>query len=76
MPWGIDELAEELKIKIRDVREHLGHIARSHRIHMEPAVCKHCGFELMPKNMFRPPGRCPKCKSERIASQRLSIPES
>ncbi|MEM1618476.1 MAG: transcriptional regulator [Desulfurococcaceae archaeon] len=67
-----------------DVYEHLAHVAKTIRakshgrkvLVMEPPVCKKCGFVFKDIKKPKKPSRCPKCKSEWIASPRFMIAEN
>lgn len=77
-PQTIRELSQTLGASERDLLEHLPHLARSlshgsERLTVEPARCLGCGFEFEERMRFKKPGRCPSCKSTRIALPRFAI---
>lgn len=37
------------------------------RLKQVPARCLACGFEFRKRERYKPPSRCPECRSERIA---------
>lgn len=79
-PWGFDELRRELALTVRLLESDLRHVERSlrregRRLQVDPARCGACGFTFQgrePKH-FHPPGRCPRCKSERILGPHFSL---
>jgi predicted Zn-ribbon and HTH transcriptional regulator len=77
-PQTIRELSQALAASERDLLSHLEHLARSlsqgnERLSIEPARCLGCGFEFEERTRFKKPGRCPACKSTRIALPRFAI---
>ena len=72
------ELSQELSASERDLVNHLEHLARSRtrsetRLLIEPARCLGCGFEFEDRTRVKKPGRCPACKSTRIALPRFKV---
>jgi len=77
-PQTIRELSQTLRASERDLLAHLEHLARSlshgsERLTVEPARCLSCGFDFEDRTRFTKPGRCPACKSTRIALPRFAI---
>jgi len=67
------ELSQAIGIKEKEIFEHLPHIARSvkalkKKLAIRPARCLTCGYVFKDRRRFTPPGRCPRCKKERIES--------
>jgi predicted Zn-ribbon and HTH transcriptional regulator len=65
------ELSQTLGIREKEVYDHLYHIARSvtaqnRRLKVLPSGCFACGYVFDNRKRFTKPGRCPRCKSERI----------
>lgn len=67
-------LREVLGLSLRQLEEELRHVARSargqgERLVAEPARCLACGFRFRDRETrhLHAPGRCPRCRSERIA---------
>jgi predicted Zn-ribbon and HTH transcriptional regulator len=68
-------------ISVRDVYEHLIHVAKSVRsrsqgrevLLMEPPVCKKCGYVFKDLDKPKKPSKCPRCKSEWISPPRFII---
>ena len=65
------ELAAAVRIREKEVSEHLAHIARSlsaagRKLVMRPSTCRKCGYEFSNRSRFTKPGRCPHCKSTYI----------
>lgn len=77
---GFEELRRELETPARLLEDDLRHVERSlrrgpARLLCEPPHCLACGFVFRDRapHRFQPPGRCPRCKSERVAEPRLRI---
>lgn len=73
-PLGFDELRQLLGLSVRRLEEELRHVERSARGHGErlvvaPARCVACDFAFRHREArhLHAPGRCPRCRSERIA---------
>lgn len=69
-PRTASSLARELGLEKRGMDEDLRHMIRSaraagHRVIVEPARCKSCGF-LFDTDKFTKPGRSPACRGSRI----------
>ncbi len=71
----IRDISGALGVSEKDVVPHLEHLARSlrgrssaGRLVVEPAVCLKCDFSFDERTRTKAPGRCPKCKSERISA--------
>ena len=77
-PFTIRELSITLGASERDLLPHLEHLERSlrntpERLTLEPARCLACGFTYKDRTRHSKPGRCPTCKSTRIARPRFQI---
>ena len=75
---GIRDLSQVLKIKEKEVLEHLPHIERSvkflnKKIIFTPSSCLSCGFVFEERKRFSRPGRCPCCRDTRIESPMFQI---
>jgi predicted Zn-ribbon and HTH transcriptional regulator len=76
-----EELRREIGLPVRRLEEELQHVERSvrrnrrapRRLAVDPARCLDCGFVFRDRARFSTPSRCPRCKSERIASPHLTI---
>jgi predicted Zn-ribbon and HTH transcriptional regulator len=78
-----EELRSKIGLPARRLEDELQHVERSVRrsrseprkLAVDPARCIECGFVFRDRapSRFKGPGRCPRCKSERIAEPRLSI---
>ena len=60
-------IAHELGLKRADVEDDLRHLIRSaraagHRVVIEPARCRACGFTFGDDKLSKP-GKCPQCRS-------------
>lgn len=73
------DLAAVLSIPEREVENHLTHVMRSLgrnsqlRFMMEHAFCHRCGFLFRERTRLTRPSRCPRCRSEDIASPRFGV---
>jgi predicted Zn-ribbon and HTH transcriptional regulator len=71
------EISQAVRIREKDVIEHLEHIARSiskkGHFNIEPSVCRKCGFRFKDRKRFTSPSRCPLCKNEAITEQKFWI---
>jgi predicted Zn-ribbon and HTH transcriptional regulator len=73
------DLAHLHAIPERQIEEHLEHIAltvardNTRRFMLEAAACEDCGYRFRARSRVTRPGRCPKCRSERISSPRFGI---
>jgi len=63
------QLAEALLLRPAEVEEHLGHIGRSMggRLRLTPARCLACGYRFDDRQRLDAPGRCPRCRGQKIA---------
>lgn len=82
-----EELRRELALPVGRLEEELRHVERSlrggrrgrqesqGRLLAEDPHCLECGFVFRDRApaRFSTPGRCPRCRSERIAQPRLRI---
>lgn len=75
--WTLDELVARYLVPKRVIVDDLEHIARSlapaKRITIVAPVCERCGFRFKDRARFSDPSRCPQCKNEHLAPQRLHI---
>ena len=64
-----NQIADALLLTPADVEHHLEHLARSlkGKLKTQPARCSDCGFIFKNRKRLDAPGRCPSCKSQRIA---------
>ena len=65
------DLSQALRIPEKDVYHHLSHIARSvmpkkQNLLIVPSQCLSCEYVFKNRRRYTKPGRCPKCRSERI----------
>ena len=69
------EISERVGIREKEVLEHLEHIktALHGGLVVIPALCMGCGFSFRKRERLKGPGRCPVCRSERIAEPRFSV---
>ncbi len=76
-PRTPSSLARELGLKRGEIDDHIAHLIRSaraagHRITIEPAKCRACGFRFDERKLSKP-GRCPECKSTWVYEPLISI---
>jgi len=72
-PLTVRDISQAVGIMEKDVYHHLASIEKTirHRkksIHVEPYYCLNCGFQFKNRKTFKKPGKCPGCKTGRIAS--------
>ena len=70
-PMDRRALSQALGIKEKEVAMHLDHVAKSVRAQnmrwiVEPALCLSCDYQFKDRRRLSRPGKCPKCKNERI----------
>lgn len=71
-------LSREVRIREKEVYEHLSHINRSlaakgKTLSIRPSECLQCGYVFKDRKRFTRPGRCPRCKSSRLQNPVFSI---
>jgi predicted Zn-ribbon and HTH transcriptional regulator len=76
-PRSVSSLARELGLDRRDVEDDLRHAIRSarasgHRVVIEPARCKQCGF-VFSEDKLSKPGKCPECRGTRLFEAQIRI---
>ena len=65
------EISRAVKIKEKEVYEHLPHIARSlaatgSKLTIRPSECLKCGYIFKDRRRFTRPGRCPRCRDSHL----------
>jgi transcriptional regulator len=76
-PRTASSLARDLQLRRGEVEAELRHMIRSaraagHRILIEPARCKACGFTFGEEKLTKP-GKCPACRSTWLFEPLLKI---
>jgi hypothetical protein len=76
--FSAKDLSQALKIREKDVYDHLNHIKRSvdssgKRLRVMPARCLGCGYTFESRKKFTSPGKCPRCKNEHIEDPKYRI---
>ena len=71
----LHELSAELGVAEKELPSTLAKLERTLKrehggLAREPARCIACGFAFTDRTRFLRPGRCPRCRSERIAPAR------
>ncbi|MFP4039127.1 MAG: transcriptional regulator [Desulfosudaceae bacterium] len=71
------EISGAIGISEKEVASHLSHIHRSlssrgQKLVVRPSRCLECDYIFKQHQRFKKPGRCPLCKSERLAPPRFS----
>lgn len=76
-PRTASSLARELGLERGEIEEDLRHMIRTaraagHRVVVEPARCRACGYTFGEEKLSKP-GRCPACRSTWLFEPRLHI---
>ncbi|MEW6673402.1 MAG: transcriptional regulator [Thermodesulfobacteriota bacterium] len=76
--WGARDLSRALGISEKEVYDHLPHIQRTvtsggRRFQVAPAACLSCGYIFNKRSRLTRPGRCVRCKGERISEPLFQI---
>lgn len=71
-------LSEELRIKEKEVYEHLIHVERSvqaagGQFILTPSECLLCGYVFEDRRRLTRPGRCPKCRRSKLQNPSFRI---
>ena len=71
-PLTIRDISQSVGVMEKDVFHHLEFIEKTigtqnKKIQMKPYSCMDCGFEFKNRKRFKKPGKCPICRSGRIA---------
>ena len=76
-PRSVSSLGRELGLGRGDMETELRHLIRSaraagHRIVVEPARCRSCGFRFGEDRLAKP-GRCPECRGSRLFEAQVRV---
>ena len=76
--FSAHDISQILRLREKDVFDHLFHIHRSifsheKRLIVTPAACLECGYVFESRNRFTKPGKCPKCRGEHIQDPKYRI---
>ncbi|MGE5244603.1 MAG: transcriptional regulator [Betaproteobacteria bacterium] len=79
-PRSVSSIARELGLTRGDVAADLQHLIRSaraagHRVIVEPARCRKCGFAFDQATVTKP-GKCPACRGTWIFEPQVRIERS
>jgi predicted Zn-ribbon and HTH transcriptional regulator len=74
---SVSSLARDLALERQDLAEELAHAIRSaraagHRVVVEPARCRTCGFVFGEEKLTKP-GKCPSCRGTRLFEPRIRL---
>ena len=74
-PLTQKEICGTLLLEPGEALNHLGHLQLSlkNKLRVEPAHCQACGYSFNKRSRLDPPGRCPKCKQQRISGPWFSV---
>jgi predicted Zn-ribbon and HTH transcriptional regulator len=66
-PVSARDISQSLRIREKEVYDHLGHVGRSlagqgRKLTVLPFACLKCGYIFKERKRFTRPGRCPRCK--------------
>ena len=72
------DLSRILRIQEKEVYSHLQHIEHSvgsqnRKLLIIPSRCLVCGYVFDERKRFTRPGRCPRCRGERIEGPRYEV---
>jgi hypothetical protein len=67
------DLSGAVRLSEKAVYEHLEHLRRSDpdAFEIDPAACLACEFTFASRRRINKPGRCPRCRAERIEPPRF-----
>jgi predicted Zn-ribbon and HTH transcriptional regulator len=76
-PRSVSSIARQLGLNRGDVEEDLRHVIRSaraagHRVIVEPARCRACGFTF-DENRLSKPGKCPQCRGTWLYEPQIRV---
>jgi predicted Zn-ribbon and HTH transcriptional regulator len=76
-PRSVSSIARELGLHRGDVEDDLRHLLRSaraagHRVIVEPARCRTCGFTFGSETLSKP-GKCPACRNSRLFEPQIRL---
>jgi len=65
---AIRQISQSVHISEKEALGHLEHIRKTYKDEfvMLPSECTKCGFTFEDRNRLKKPGKCPKCRGERI----------
>lgn len=72
------EISQLIGISEKNVYTHIPHIektiaSKGKKLVKKPSSCLACGYTFKDRNRAARPGKCPRCKSERIRKPRFAI---
>jgi predicted Zn-ribbon and HTH transcriptional regulator len=77
-PLTARELSAEVRVREREVHEHLEHIRRSlektgKQLEVTPPECRKCGFVFTDRKRLTRPGKCPSCRSTSVEAPAFKV---
>jgi hypothetical protein len=78
-PLSAKEISRALRVREREVYEHLGHVrlslaaAKGERLEVEPSRCLGCGYVFRKRHRLTAPSRCPICRGSHISEPRYQV---
>lgn len=74
----VREISQLLGISEKNVNAHFPHIEKTvssmgKKLVVIPSSCMACGYRFKDRSRHARPGKCPKCKSERIRKPRFTV---
>jgi transcriptional regulator len=80
-PMKGTDISAELRMREKDVYEHLEHIRKTmnkgdYRLVVTPARCDRCGFVFRKRGRLKRPGKCPICRNESVREPVFSVEKS
>ena len=76
-PRSVSSIARELKLNRAEIEEDFRHLIRSarasgHRIVVQPARCRRCGYVFSEEKLTKP-GKCPACRGTWLYEPQISV---
>ncbi len=68
---SVKEISGYVRVSEKEIYDHLDHIRKSgerkkHKLNIQPALCKKCGFVFKKRERIKKPGKCPLCHNQSI----------
>jgi len=77
-PMTARELSTEVRVREREVIEHLEHIRKSlaksdSELVVTPSACRKCDFVFTERKRLTKPGKCPLCRSTSVEGPSFNV---